>query len=313
MSIIACVTGGSGFIGKKLVKRLLTEGYRVRVLTRCNRMNFSSNIEIFIGDISQEIADYSAFFDGADLLFHCAGQLHDGSQLIKTNIGGVEKLIVAAEKKVRRWVQLSSVGVYGSNNACTVSEDTTINPSNVYEFSKAEADRLVINAASNGAFECTIVRPSNVFGVGMPNTSLIQLAEVIRRQWFFFIGPEGSSANYIPVENVVDALMLCATHSNAANKIYNISDWMAMEEFIAAVAIAQGVPVPRRRFPLGPVRVLSRIAGCIPGSPLTISRVDALTGRTRYPCDRIEAELGYRHRQTLTEALNAMFRGPCVA
>jgi nucleoside-diphosphate-sugar epimerase len=271
-------------------------------------------IEVFVGDISErEPRQFDAFLKGADLLFHCATQMSDENTMLRTNVVGTAHLITAAQGRVKRWVQLSSVGVYGLHRFGEVREDAAMNPGSTYERTKAEADRLIVKAAIDGAFECTILRPSIVFGSGMSNRSLRQLAEMVRSGLFFFIGPSGASANYVPVDNVVDALLLCGAHPAAAGRTYNLSDWATMEDFIAAMADALGVPVPHWRSPLVPVRSLAHLTEWIPGNPLTVARVDALTGRARYPIDRIMMELGYRHRQTLPEALNAMFREPSLA
>lgn len=178
-----------------------------------------------------------------------------------------------------------------------------LQPANDYEMSKAAGDDAVQEVAAGGDFTLTILRPSIVFGRGMSNRSLFQLAAMIRRGLFFFLGPPGASANYVPVENVVDAMLLCAMHPAAVGRTYNLSDWMTMEDFVAAIALASGVPTPRLRLPRAPVRSLAAVTGLIPGSPLSVARVDALTSRCSYPSRRIEMDLGYRHRVGIADAL----------
>lgn len=313
-AMIVCITGGAGFIGGRLTARLLGEGYRVRVFSRRPRPELPAAIEVFVGDISEhDPRQFDAFLSGADLLFHCATQLGNEDTMVRTNVVGTAHLISAAQGRVKRLVQLSSVGVYGPHRFGEIREDTAMNPGNTYERTKAEADRLLAEAAAGGAFECVTLRPSIVFGPGMPNRSLRQLASMVRRGLFFFMGSPGASANYVPVDNVVDALLLCGTRSAAAGRAYNLSDWTTMEDFVATMADALEVPVPHRRLPLAPLRGAARLTEWIPGNPLTVARVDALTGRARYPIDRIKTELGYRHRQTLPEALNAMFRETSLA
>jgi len=97
--------------------------------------------------------------------------------------------------------------------------------------------------------------------------------------------------------------MLCAVHSAATGRIFNVSDHRSMEDFVGALAAALDVAPPAIRLPAAPIRLLAGLAGLIPGSPLTISRVDALTGRVRYPIDRIQRELGYGHLLSMEEGL----------
>ncbi len=89
-----------------------------------------------------------------------------------------------------------------------------------------------------------MLRPTIVFGAGMPNRSIAQMIAVIQRGLFFFIGRRGASANYVHVSNVVDALVLCGTSPCASGRIYNLSDWTTVEDFARAIADALGRPRP---------------------------------------------------------------------
>jgi nucleoside-diphosphate-sugar epimerase len=140
-----------------------------------------------------------------------------------------------------------------------------------------------------------MLRSSIVFGPDMPNPSLRQLAAMVRRGLFFFIGAPGATANYVHVDNVVAALMLCGTAPRAAGQIYNLSDCRSFEDFIAAIAATCGVPIPTRRLPEPLVRALAATFGWLPRNPLTQARIDAMTGRASYPVDKIAAQLGYGH------------------
>ena len=308
--MIVAITGARGFVGQRLVMAHLTRGDEVRVLARSSKGPVPESCKVFVGDLTVPGSLPLAFADGADVLYNCAAELRDESRMKAVNVAGTRSLLELATSRVRRWVQLSSVGVYGPRRAGEVREDAALSPENTYERTKAEADRLVAGKAGEGAFGHVVLRPSIVFGSDMPNQSLRQLAGMVRRGRFSFIGPPGASANYIPVDNVIDALLLCGTHPSAIGRTYNLSDWVTMEDFIAGIADALGVQRPRRRLPLGPVRAIAKVMEKIPGNPLSVARIDALTGRARYPSCRIETELGYRHRQTIPKTLNAMFRKP---
>lgn len=300
--VTVAITGATGFIGRRLVGEHLRRGDRVRILTRQTGSRTCSGAETIIGDLTMDALPPS-FPGTADVLYHCAAELHDVGRMSAVNAVGTQQLASAASGRIGRWVQLSSVGVYGPHSDGEITEDAMLQPANLYEISKARGDSAVLDAAARGGFVCTVLRPSIVFGPGMPNRSLFQLAAMVRRRLFFHIGPPGASANYIPADNVVDALLLCATHPAAAGRTYNLSDWTTMEDFVAIVANTQGVPPPRLRLPLAPMRALAAVAGLFPGSPLTVGRVAALSGRSRYPTRRIEAELGYRHRIDLATGL----------
>lgn len=301
------ITGGSGFLGRRLAAVHRQRGDEVRLLSRSSKDGQGDGGRWFQGDLSTD-GDFRAFVDGVDVLYHCAGELRDESRMEALHVDGTKRLIEAASGRIGRWVQLSSVGVYGARGAVSVTEDSALNPANHYEKTKALSDQLVTAASKNGVFPLVILRPSIVFGPDMPNRSLYRLVNTIRRKLFFFIGPPGASANYIPVENVIDALMLCGEHPAASGNIYNLSEWMTMESFVASLSRSLQVPVPTLRLPLVPVRMLAAIAELVPESPLSRSRVAALTSRVRFPDDKIRGDLGFQHRLGLEEAILRMFK-----
>lgn len=306
------ITGGTGYIGRRLAAAHLARGDRVRVLTRrpagAGRPALPGEVAWFTGDLRDPSARLEPFVDGAEVLYHCAGELRDPSRMSALHVAGTQRLVGAAAGRVGRWVQLSSVGVYGPRRDGTVSEDTPPRPVGRYEETKAEADDLVREAAAAGRLRVSILRPSIVFGPGMPNDSVRQWIRVVRRGLFFFIGPPGASANYVPVESTVEALVACGTHAAAAGATFNLSEHATVEELVRWIADECGVPAPRLRLPAPPVRLASRVLGRLPGFPLTPSRVAALTTRARYPQDRIERLLGFRPTTTLEQAVRATAR-----
>jgi nucleoside-diphosphate-sugar epimerase len=166
----------------------------------------------------------------------------------------------------------------------------------------------VTRAAEGGSFAAAILRPSIVYGPTMPNQSLRQLVRMIEKGLFFFVGPPGASANYIHVDNVVDALLRCGTEPEAAGRTYILSDRRTMEELVAIVATEAGRAPPRLRLPEAPVRALASLLGRVRGFPLTAPRVDALTGRAVYSTARIERELGYAHTVPFEDGMRQMVR-----
>ena len=304
--MIVAITGGTGFIGRVLAEKHIANGDTVRVLTRGGEsaLRTPDATQKHVGDlISCSVADLAPFVDGADVLYHCAGEIIEEGRMRALHVSGTEKLVEAATGRISHWVQLSSVGVYGPVSEGVVTEKSPINPVGEYEVTKVESDKLVLDAANRGEFSCSVLRPSNVFGADMKNQALFNLMTMIDKGMFFFIGKAGASANYIHVDNVVEALMLCAKSPAARGKTYIISDHLPMERFIAIIATAFGRPVPRLRLPGLPARVLPSLLGWIPGFPLTESRVKALTNRSTYTSKRIRDELDYHHLISLERGL----------
>jgi len=306
--MIVAITGGSGFIGAKLAKRHLAAGDRVRILTR-NAGFALPGAEIFrsdLGDSSDGPAALASFVDGADLLYHCAWIVQNRAPTGPCHVAGTRRLLQASKGRIGRWVQLSTTAVYGGPFADEEidEEGPTRPPQGHYEQAKAEADRLVLEAAHDGALRCSVLRPATVIGPEMPAVWLRQLVAAIERRRFFFIGKPGAAMNTIAVDNVVDALQLCATHPDAVGRIHNLCDWRSLESFVGAICAALELRPPALRCPA----VLCSIATLVPGSPLTRTRLQALTNRRRYASRRLERELGYRHRVSVEQVLHQ-----CVA
>jgi len=294
--LLISITGATGFIGHKLAMYHLARGDSVKILSRSglNEPFLSTSVKLYRGDLSIA-ADLTPFAEGADILYHCAGEVRDEDRMKSVHIDGTMKLIDAARGRIGRWVQLSSVGVYGRVRNGIVAEESSLNPIGIYEESKFQSDNLVTAAALSGAFEHVILRPSNVYGAEMTNQSIFKLISMIQRGLFFFIGKSESIASYIHVDNVVNALALCGENPNAKGQIYNLSDHVFMEQFILSIASELKVSTPKIRLPELPVRMAVKFFEIIPGFPLTEARLDVLTGRVIYLSDKIKADLGYRH------------------
>lgn len=303
--MIVAITGGTGFIGKRLIARHIARGDEVRYLTRKQAAQPITGALAMVGDLS-DLDSLRPLVQGADVLYHCAAELHDVEKMHATNVIGTENLLAVAQGQVKRWVQLSSTGVYGSKPKQDVNEDSPLNPANPYEISKAKADDLVYQAMTQQGLYGVMLRPSNVYAVDMPNQSLFQLISMIKRGWFFFIGDD-ALVNYIHVDNVVDALLLCATAVLPENaRTYIISDSGRLADFVATIAKALNVPCPTIHLPEAPIRWLAGFAERLPHFPLTVSRVDALTYKHHYQTARIEAELGYRHLISLSVGISEL-------
>jgi len=178
----------------------------------------------------------------------------------------------------------------------------------VYGITKAQAERVVLEAAARGLVKACILRPSKVFSTEMRPRDLYQLIALIDRGWFFFIGEPGAVANYAHVDNVVEGLVRCATCPQAEGGIYNLSDWLLLEEFVAIIAVELGRRVPTMRIPETAARWMARLLRPIPLFPLTEHRVTGLVNRTTYAIAKIERDLGYAHTVTMKEGLQQMVR-----
>ena len=302
------VTGGSGFVGRRLVERHLARGDHVRVLTRKpgNAAELAAAAERCQGDLLGDTEALRGFADGLDVLYHCAGETRDEARMADVNVQGTRNLSQAAAGRVKRWVQLSSVGAYGPLRSGTISEDAPLQPVGPYELTKTEAEQLLQRDASNLGFSCCVLRPCKIMGIGMRDRSLYGLFALLARGRFFFIGKPGALLNYVHVDDVARALMLCGTHPAASGRIYNVARQTTVESFVSASCAAIGCAPPRLRVPEGPIRLLAALTAWVPRNPLTSGRINGLTSRVIYSVEHIATELGFGFEVTIDDGIREL-------
>jgi nucleoside-diphosphate-sugar epimerase len=156
---IACVTGASGMVGSKIVRRLALQGYKIRALSRSKHFD-DPDVELFRGGLDDEEV-LKSFLSNAHLLFHCAAELYDESKMWDVNVLGTERLLrLIKNSSIEYLCYLSSAGVVGRTNIRWVNEKTGCDPQNVYEQSKWAAEQLV--AQGIDGCQIVILRPTNV-------------------------------------------------------------------------------------------------------------------------------------------------------
>jgi nucleoside-diphosphate-sugar epimerase len=306
----ALVTGGSGFLGQLLVKKLLDDGFSVRLLSRSVLKITLENLETIVGDLTSE-ADFSDIAIGCDVIFNCAGEVNHQDKMFALHVEGTRKLIEAVnasfqiDGKSKHWVQLSSVGAYGSSLKPgvqkVVNEQSEPKPIGVYEVTKTLADEMIIESSNNTSMTYTILRPSNIVGVSMPNNSFRELLRAISKRRFFFVGSTKSIATYIHVDDVVDALIICARNKKARNQIFNLSHDCYLSEIVISVCNVFGFKPNFLLLPETPLRFFVWIFSRFFTLPLTKSRIDALISKTTYPYTKIKDILGFTPKKSIPE------------
>ena len=304
------MTGGSGFVGQLLVKKLLDDGFSVRLLSRSVPKITFENLEIVVGDLTSEI-DFSDVAIGCDVIFNCAGEVNHQDKMFALHVEGTRKLIDAVnasfqvDGKSKHWVQLSSVGAYGPSLTPgvrrLVNEMSEPKPIGVYEVTKTLADEVIKEAANRASMTYSILRPSNIVGISMPNHSFRGLLSATSKRRLFFIGSRKSISNYIHVDDVVDALIVCALNKKAWNQIFNLSNDCNFSEIVNSVSNFSGFKSNFLCLPEKPLRLCVKLFSKIVRLPLTESRIDALVSRTTYPYTKIKDVLGFIPRKSIPE------------
>ncbi|CAI8868748.1 Nucleoside-diphosphate-sugar epimerase [Pseudomonas sp. IT-P2] len=311
------VTGGSGFIGRALCRALVGRGDEVIVLTRNARLHIPG-VKILVGDVHEWCGELPAQLQDVDVIVNCMGEISSESKMYSLHVAGTRKVIdsfLNSSKENNRpihIVQLSSVGAYGmvsrsNGHKIIVDEKDFPCPVGLYEVTKTVADEIIVSyCAAEPALSYTIVRPTNVVGHDMSNQSFRQLSQVVRRGLFFYIADKQSIANYIHVEDVVRALVLCALDERAKNKTYIVSNDCLLCEVVDAMADFHKVKAPALVVPEKLVRVFTALCSHIPKFPLKKSRVDALVSRVEYSSALIRRELGFNASFSIPSSISSI-------
>jgi nucleoside-diphosphate-sugar epimerase len=277
----AFVTGGSGFIGGRLVKRLVAEGTRVRALARSDASAAkveALGAEPVRGDL-EDPASIATGADGCEVAFHLAAQLGDWGpwdEFERANVIGTENALEGcARAGVRRFVHCGTeAALMAGEPLVNVDETAPLRPDSKapYPATKAKAERAVGDANRDG-FETVVLRPRFVWGAG-DTTLLPEMIRMIEAGRFAWIGGGRNLTATTHVENVVEGLLLAA-QKGRPGEAYFVTDGGAvvMREFVTELLATQGVEPPDRSLPAwlaGALAVGSETAWRLlplPGSP----------------------------------------------
>jgi len=251
------VTGGSGFIGGRLVRRLTGEGGKVRALARSEGSADSLRelgAEPVKGDLDDR-ASIRAGADGCELAFHAAAAVREwGSRrdFVRANVTGTENALRGCrEAGVRRFVHIGTeAALMVGQPLVNVDERTPLQPGSKahYPATKALAEQAV-RAANGDGFETVVVRPRLVWGPG-DTTILPGLLDAIDRGRFSWMGGGHHLTDTTHVDNVVEGLLLGAERG-AGGEAYFVTDGSPIEfrEFVTELLATRGVEPPDRNIP----------------------------------------------------------------
>jgi nucleoside-diphosphate-sugar epimerase len=244
------VTGGSGFIGTRLVRRLLDSGHEVRILDLAVSPEHAGITQV--GDVADP-RDVDAAVRGVDLVFHLAAEHHDNvlpvSKYHRTNVEGMQALCAAmATHGVSRIVFTSSVAVYGFAMD-DVTESQPPAPQNLYGSTKLQAELLLDRwRQDDSKRKVAVIRPCVVFGPGNRG-NVYNLFRQVASGRFVMIGDGGNRKSMAYVENIVDALLFLSVHGDNALVNYADKPDLSMNALVAIVGKALGKPATRMRLP----------------------------------------------------------------
>ena len=182
------VTGGTGFIGHTVVRRLCDGGEVVRVLGRsAPAIPMPAGAEWVACDLATGVG-LSEALCGVRVVVHLAGVLDgggDAAQIVRVNVDGTRMLAeAAAARGIEQFIHVSSAGVYGcSRSPVPRGEDDLPAPGTPYERSKLRGEEVLRGALRGTNVRWTILRPTGIFGARRQATAALFEEVARRRVW----------------------------------------------------------------------------------------------------------------------------------
>lgn len=245
------VTGASGFIGFNLVRRL-SKKHKIRVFirrkTKVDRFK-KLGVEIFYGDVLNKHSLIKALKD-IEAVYHLAGALPNSSLSPKTfwevNVRGTENILSVVQNtpSIKHLIYCSTAYV-GWGKEHFTNEESECKPETVYEKSKYEAEKKVIDKIGKVNFYITIIRPGLVYG--NYSKGFIPLFKTISQRRFFFVGQGDHLFELTHVDDLTNLFQKLLNNHKAYNQTFIISESKpkTFKEIVQIIAYLLDKPVPK--------------------------------------------------------------------
>ena len=253
------VTGGAGFVGGAVVRRLVAAGARVTVLDDL----FTGRLEVvpaaarFVEGSVTDADLVTTLVGEAEYVFHMAARNIIASTKnprddFLTNIGGTLNVLLAArDSRPARVVYTSSTSVYGNPRTIPLNEDDTIVPLSPYAVSKLGGEHYCLAFYESYGLAVSVVRYSNVFGEGQrpdnPYCGVVAkfFAAAYEDAPLQVHGDGEQTRDFTYVDDAVDATLLAALAPRAEGEVFNVGTGIetSINQLASSVGMAVGRPI----------------------------------------------------------------------
>jgi len=300
------ISGGAGFLGLHLARRLLADGHEVRTLdvVALDDQELERSVEELRGDV-RDPGSVRELVAGADVVVHAAAALPiqaSRESIRSVNVHGTENVLTAArDSGVGRVVFVSSTAVYGVPEKHPIEEDDPLVGVGWYGESKIDAEALCRVAA----VETTIVRPKTFIGPERLGVFEILFDWIREGRRIYILGQGHNRYQLLAVEDLVDAIVRAGTLPEAARGTFNVgaaefgtvrSDLQALIDHAGSESRLQPVPVK-------PAEIILRALELLRVSPLAEWHYKTAHRDSFVDTSRAQRVLGWQPRLSNREAL----------
>ena len=313
------VTGATGFTGGHLAEHLTRCGHTVRALVRpksLQKFRDSSLAQLGVEAVPGDLGDSESVAraaDGAAVVYHIAATYREAGQpdsaYRAVNVDGTKHVLDAARHAgARRVVHCSTGGVHGHIERPPATEDAPLNPGDVYQETKLEAEHVARDYGRMHGLEVVIARPIGIYGPG--DTRFLKMFRGLARGRFPMLGSGDVFYHLTYIDDLVEGFRLCGEVPCAAGRTYILAGprYTTLNELVRLVATELAVEPPRWHWPVWPFWTAGLLceAICVPlriEPPLYRRRVDFYTKSRAFDTARARTELGFAPAIDLTEGI----------
>ena len=301
------VTGGTGFTGKALVRRLIDRGHKVVALDYKEGIKTQElrdwGAEVVIGSVTDRDV-VKKCVDGVEVVHHLAAAFRElnvsDTYYHEVNVGGTRNVLQAAfDAKVRKFIYCSTCGVHGNIDNPPGGEDAPIQPADYYQRTKYEAEPVVGEYFAKG-MKTVILRPAAIYGPGDPERFFMIFKRVAKGVFPMF-GNGRTLYHPLYIDNLVDAFMLAMEEGKGDGQAYLVADeeYLEIETLVKKVGQSLGVAVRVPHYPIMPLIIAGHVCEtiCKPFGitpPIFPRRVDWYRQNRAFKIDKAKRDLGYK-------------------
>ena len=285
------VTGGCGFVGRKLAEELSKrKSYKVTVFDR-NKKNPIPGVKYITGNI-MDPDDVRKAVENQDYVYHLAAILSEDSKMIyDVNLGGTISVLEACRKEnIKKLIYISTAGVM--EESAEADENTPYGPQTPYEKSKTMAEKTVREFQRRHGLPVTILRPALMYGPNKYWHSILRMAE----KAFPIIGPGKNTWHMLYIKNLIPVLVNARTRAKKG-EIYVIADEKAYtyEEMHNIILEEMDVQKKPRHVPVWFAKLLALLYKARgKKSVLTLEHINRLIKNKNYDISKAKKELKYK-------------------
>jgi nucleoside-diphosphate-sugar epimerase len=302
---VSLVTGGSGYFGSLLVRRLLTAGHAVRVLDVNDADDRPAEVQIIVGDV-RDPRVVAAALDGIDIVFNNVAQvpLAKDHELLRTvNVDGTTLLLAEARRAgVRKVVHTSSSAVFGIPRTNPVLPTTVPSPVEEYGHAKLAAEWACLNAARDG-LDVSIVRPRTILGHGRLGIFGILFEWIADGADVFVLGDGSNVYQFVHADDLADICVLAGDHPGPGVFNAGADRFGTMRESLETLCAHAGTGSRVRSLPAGPASIGMKAAAGLHLAPFAPYHWLMYRESLWFDIQHVKDTLGWQPRYSNSEAL----------